>query len=284
MDRMRLGPMRGCVLLAAALSWWPASRAAAQEAGDDFFAFANREWLRATEVPAGRESWNARTAINDLTRRQVVTLLDDAAAQPAGSLARKVADYQAAWLNERAIEARGIAPLRPLLEGIDRIRDRAALTRHLGGGLGADVDPLNWGVFQSSRLLGLSVEQGIHGEQANDAFLLQGGLGLPDREHYVSAEPRMRALRTRYEEYIARMLSLAGFERATERARAVLALETAMARGQATREASADDRNAGNLWTRGDFARRRRAWTGRHSSTRRGWRGRTRSSPGSPAP
>ena len=256
MDRMRLGPMRGCVLLAAALSWWPASRAAAQEAGDDFFAFANREWLRTTEIPAGRESWNARTAINDLTRRQVVTLLDDAAAQPAGSLARKVADYRAAWLNERAIEARGIAPLRPLLEGIDRIRDRAALTRHLGGGLGADVDPLNWGVFQSSHLLGLSVEQGIRGEKTNVAFLLQGGLGLPDREHYVSAEPRMQALRTRYEEYIGRMLALAGFERATERARAVLALETAMARGQATREASADDRNAGNRWTRGDFARR----------------------------
>ena len=274
MYRLRLRPMRGCVLLAAALLWWPASRAIGQATadrrppelehgvdqsirpGDDFFAFANGEWLRTTEIPAGREAWNARTEINELTRRQVARLLDDAGAQPAGTLARKVADFRAAWMNERAIEARGIAPLRLLLDSIHRVRDKAALTRLLGSGLGADVDPLNWGVFRSSRLLGLSVEWGIHGEKTNVAFLLQGGLGLPDREHYLGTEPRMQALRTRYQEYIGRMMALAGFERAEERARAVMALETAMARGQATREASADDNNAGNLWTRTDFARR----------------------------
>ena len=274
MNRMRQATRCAGVLLTAGLCAWPASRAFAQEAsdrrppqlepgvdpgvlpGDDFFAFANGDWLRTTEIPAGRESWNARTEINELTRRQVTALLDDAAAEPPGSIARKVADFRAAWLNERAIEDRGIAPLAPLLDSIDKVRDKAALTRLLGSSLGADVDPLNWGVFRSARLLGLSVEPGIRGEASNVAFLLQGGLGLPDREHYVSTEPRMQALRIRYHEYIRRMLALARFPREEERARAVMALETAMARGQATREASADDANAGNRWTPADFARR----------------------------
>ena len=127
-----------------------------------------------------------------------------------GSTARKVADFRAAYLNEAAIEARGIAPLKPLLDSIDHVGDKAALTRLLGRGLRADVDPLNWGVYQSSYLLGLSVEPSIHGEKTYVAFLLQGGLGLPDREHYVSTEPRMQALRARYQEYIGRLLRLAG--------------------------------------------------------------------------
>ena len=120
----------------------------------------------------------------------------------------------------------------------------------------ADVDPLNWGVYQSSSLLGLSVEPSIHGEKTYVAFLLQGGLGLPDREHYLSAEPRMQALRAKYREYIGGLLAFGGFDRAEQRADAVLALETAIAQSHATRELSANDHNADNVWTRADFARR----------------------------
>ena len=85
---------------------------------------------------------------------------------------------------------------------------------------------------------------------------MQGGLGLPDREDYLSADPGKEALRARYREYIRKMLTLAGFDRADERASAVLALETAIAQSQATREASANDHNADNVWTRSDFAQR----------------------------
>ena len=257
MHGIRLRSVLGRVLLAAALSWWPGSRAVAQAVrpGDDFFGFANEAWLSATSIPAGRPSWTARTEIGELTRQQVATVLDDAAARPAGSLARKVSDFRSAWLNEAAIESRGIAPLRPALDSIARVRDRAGLTQLLARGLGADVDPLNWGIYRSDHLLGLSVEQSIHGEKTYVAFLVQGGLGLPDREQYVSDEPRMTALRARYQEYVARLLSLAGFDRATERAARVLALETALARGQATREASANDHNADTLWTRAEFSR-----------------------------
>jgi endothelin-converting enzyme/putative endopeptidase len=80
----------------------------------------------------------------------------------------------------------------------------------------ADVDPLNWGIYESSSLLGLSVEPSIHGERNYVAFFLQGGLGLPDREQYISAEPRIQALRTKYREYIGSLLSFGGFDRAEQ--------------------------------------------------------------------
>jgi predicted metalloendopeptidase len=236
------------ILIAATL----ASRFAAQEnPGDDFYAYANAAWLKAATIPAGKERWGARDELEAQARLRIAALLDAAASAKPGSPERKVADYRAAYLNEAAIEAKGLASLRPLLDRVDKVADKADLTRLLGRGMRADVDPLGFGIYKSASVLGLSVEQSIHGERTNVGFLVQGGLGLPDRDDY--ADP---AKRERYRAYIAKMLTLAGFDRADERAAAVLALETAIAQGHATREASANDRNADNVWMRADFTQK----------------------------
>jgi len=223
--------------------------------GNDFFAYANGRWLDATTIPAGKERWAARNDIDEVTRRRVAVLLDDARKAPFGSVARKVADYRAAWLDEGTIESKGIAPLRPALDSIDRVRDKAALTALLGRGIRADVDPLNWAVYRSASILGLSVEPSVHGEKTYVAFLLQGGLGLADRDQYLGSDSASRMLRTQYQEYVAALLKLAGFDRSSERAAKVLALETAIAETQGTRAATANDHNADHLWTRADFTR-----------------------------
>ena len=222
--------------------------------GDDFFSYANGAWLRATVIPAGRDRWGARNAIDVVTERQMAELFEAVRHAPAGSLARKVADFRAAWLNEDRIEARGLAPLQPALDSIDRVQDRTALTRLLGASVLADVDPLNWGIYQSSSIVGLSVEQGLGGEGVYLPFLVQGGLGLPDRESYLSTDSGPETLRHRYQTYVSRLLVLSGRDDADRRAAAVLALETELAKGQATPEVSADDGNAANLWSRTEFA------------------------------
>ena len=223
--------------------------------GDDFFTYANGSWLKATAIPAGKERWSPRNEIEQLVRQQIAILLDGASAEPVGSNARKVADFRTAYLDEATIEARGTTPLKPMLNEIDRVQDKTALTRLLGRGLRADVDPLNVGVYNSSHLLGLAVEEGNNGEKTYVAFLLQGGLGLPDRDHYLSTAPGMQALRTSYRKYIGHLLALTGSDHADQRAEAVMALETAIAQSHATREVSANDHNADHLWTRADFAR-----------------------------
>jgi predicted metalloendopeptidase len=221
--------------------------------GDDFFAYANGGWLKATVIPAGRERWSARDELNEQARVRVAALLDAASTAPAGSSARKVADFRAAWMNEKAIEANGLTPLKPLLDRIDRISSKADLTRHLGHAMRADADPMGFGVYTSASVLGLSVAQSIHGEKNTVAFLVQGGLGLGDRDLYLNDDA---ALRRRYRDSIRTMLTLAGFDNADQRASAVLALETALAQSHASRESSANDHNADQVWTRSDFAQR----------------------------
>ncbi|MES2176903.1 MAG: M13 family metallopeptidase [Gemmatimonadota bacterium] len=224
--------------------------------GDDFFAYANGAWLEATEIPQGKERWGARDETNELTRQRIARVFDEARSAPRGSTARKVADFHAAWLNEGAIEARGVSPIKAQLERIESITDKGTLTRALGHRVRADVDPLNWAVYESSSLLGLSVEPSIHGEKTYVAFLLQGGLGLTDRDRYLSADPRMQSLRKTYRDYIKGLLAFGNVDRADQRADAVLALETAIAQSHGTPERSANDHNADTVWTRADFARR----------------------------
>jgi putative endopeptidase len=223
--------------------------------GDDFFAYANGAWLKAAVIPAGRDRWTVRDDINAITRRQVDALVDDAGRSSPGSLARKVADFRGALLNEAAIEARGVAPLAPLLARIDRVGDAVALARLLGSTTPADVDPLNVGIYASASVLGLAVEHSIHGERTYSAFLVQGGLGLGDRDRYLSQTSEAVEQRGRYQAYVARLLTLTGVDHADQRAQSVLALETALAGTHATRQASAVDRNADHEWSRADFAR-----------------------------
>src|SRR5262245_50702307 len=92
--------------------------------GDDFFSYANGAWLKTTVIPAGSTRWNARNEIDVRTRDQLARVLDDAGQLPDGTLGRKVADFRAAYANEDAIEARGLAPLSPMLDSIARIRDK----------------------------------------------------------------------------------------------------------------------------------------------------------------
>src|SRR3954466_7668505 len=68
--------------------------------GDDFFAYANGAWLKSTIIPVGKARWGARDEINDITRQRIAKLLDDARNAKAGSLARKVADFREAYINE----------------------------------------------------------------------------------------------------------------------------------------------------------------------------------------
>ncbi len=253
-----------CLLLTAALLAGMAPAVQAQDEpgvdggiapGDDFFAYANGAWLKANDIPPGRARWDARSEIGESTRLRVASLVQGAGPAPAGTPARQVADFHAAYLDEAAIEARGLAPLKPLLAGIDQVRSKAGLARLLGSTVRADVDPLNLGVYDSAHVLGLAVQASNHGEKENVAFLLQGGLSLPSREHYLGTEPAMQALRGQYQAYAEQVLVQLGQRDTGRRAAAVVALETAIAQSHATPEVSANDRNADQVWTRADFAR-----------------------------
>jgi len=225
--------------------------------GDGFDAYANGGFRKATEIPADRASIGSfLTAALLVERRNIEIITGAGQGNPAaGSNARKIADYYAAWLNRAAIDARGAAPLQPLLARINAISDRRALSAALGANIRADVDPLNATTFGTENLLGVFVAQGLQEPNRNFAYLLQGGLGLPDRDYYLSDTAEMIEVRNGYRAYIGQMLTLMGVPDAEARAGRIFELETKIARAHAEAVA-AQDPHVVETWARADFASR----------------------------
>ncbi len=85
-------------------------------------------------------------------------------------------------------------------------------------------------------------------------YLLQGGLGMPEREYYLSADPKMGGLRIKYLAYIEQLLALAKIPDANAKAKRIFALETKIAEAHASRAESEDFQNSAAEWSRADFA------------------------------
>jgi putative endopeptidase len=226
--------------------------------GDDFFAYANGGWLKATEIPADRSSQNIFGVLSESAAKRTVALIEAATAQkaPEGSEARKIGDYYASFMDEAAIEKLGAAPLKPELDRIAAIRGRRDLAAMLGSTLRADVDALNATSFHTDRLFGLWVAEDLTDTRLYRPYLMQGGLGMPDRQYYLSPEPRYVELGVKYQAHVAKMLRLAGFGDAEARAARVLALETAIAGVHWTVDETSDVLKANTVWTRAELPRK----------------------------
>ena len=226
--------------------------------GDDFFAYANGAWDKTAEIPADRSRYGLGAQMVEITDKRVADIIQNLGkgGQPLTAEQKKIADYYAAYMDEAAIEARGLKPIEGELKAIEAIKTRKDLAKALGRTLRADVDVLNATNYYTQNLFGLWVAADLDHPKRYAAFLLQGGLGMPDRDYYLTASPRMDAIRTRYQAHIATLLKLAGVADAEARAAKVYALELAIAKGQESLEDSEDVQKGDNHWTRADFAQK----------------------------
>jgi len=226
--------------------------------GDDFDGYANGAWRAKTEIPADRPSTGIFLQVFNLAEQRNAQLIADAAKAnaAAGTDQRRIADYYNAYLDTATIEKHGLAPIKPELDAIAAIADKVALAKALGADLRADVDPLNATNFHTEHLFGLFVTQALDNPSEEVPYLLQGGLGLPERDYYLSTTPQMAQIRTDYKAYLAKIFTLAGMSDPAARADRVMALETKIAIAHLDNVASQDVHKADNSWKQADFAKK----------------------------
>src|SRR5688572_11748310 len=225
--------------------------------GDDFDLYANGAWKKATEIPADRASLSTGFYVFEKAEKRTAELIQslEKANPAAGTDERRIADYYAAYMDEAGIEQRGLAPLQPELDKVAAIADLAGLSRYFGQSLRADTDPLNSTNFYTENLFGLFVAQGLEDPSKNVGTLMQGGLGMPDREYYLAADKAMAGNRAAYRTYIASLLKLAGDADADQKAQAIFGLEMKIAKAHASVVDSQDIHKANNPWPTADFAK-----------------------------
>jgi len=234
----------------------PASLDTAVKPGDEFFDYANGSWVKNTPIPEDRSSIGGFYIADQERERQTREMLDGIlkSTPAAGSNEARIASYYRAYLDTAAIDAAGLAPARADLDAIGRLADKQQLSAALGATLRADTDPLNSTNFWTENLFGVFVTQGLAGGETIP-YLMQGGIGLPEREYYLSADAEMARVRDAYRAHLVQVLTLAGHRDPKTAARRVMDLETKIARAHATREESEDFSKGAKVWSRAELER-----------------------------
>lgn len=212
--------------------------------GDDFNRYASGHWIDTYVLKDYETNYGSFNQLRDRAEEQTHALMNELLARKdlaAGSNAQKLRDYYISFMDRAGRDAAGIKPLQPTLDRIAGIKDKAGLVAAFGAA----------GIDGSSTPLGLFVGIDRKNPDLYQVGLGVGGLGLPDRDYYLNPDARFEKIREAYVAHIARMLGFAGVPAAdaTTRAKAVMALETALAKLQWDRVKLRDRDKTYNLFT-----------------------------------
>jgi predicted metalloendopeptidase len=219
--------------------------------GDDFFSYADGGWVKNTPIPADRSRIGAFWIADQEREKNTRALFDQIIkSSPTSGTDALVANYYKAYAATDAIDRAGLAPAKADLDAIGRIADKHQLSAAIGATLRADTDPLNATNFQTENLFGIFVTQGLATPGEQLPYLMQGGIGLPERDYYLSGDAKMADTRARYKAYVAQFLQDAGYPDPQGAAGRILALETKIAQAHEPREQSEDFATGAQVWTR----------------------------------
>lgn len=196
---------------------------------EDFYHYANGEWLVQNPIPDDQSIWATFTILRELTNDQVQTLVLEASQNRGaeGSMSQKVGDFYKAGLDSAKIDAEGIAPLKSELDRIERIQTKGDLIKEIAHMHKYSASPL---FFFFSTVDAKNSEMVI-------ATIWQGGLGLPDRDYYLNNDTRSKEIRDKYVKHLDNMFMLLGLNKldAAEEADKVVDFETRLAKASNTR-------------------------------------------------
>jgi predicted metalloendopeptidase len=198
---------------------------------DDFYRHVNGVWLTRTEIPADKAGAFAELA--DKAEADVRAIIEAAASggnRPAGSVAQQVGDLFTSFMSEARVEQLGATAIKAELEKIDAITTVQGMAAEAGA-----LSAIN---------AGGPVNAGIASDKKDPTrtilYLAQGGIALPDRDYYLQDDQKFVDVRRKYQEFLEKVFTLAGRPNAPADAKAVLGLETELAKIQWTRVESRD--------------------------------------------
>jgi putative endopeptidase len=186
--------------------------------GDDFYRYVNGTWVSTFQMPPDKARYGVFDALRDKSETDVRTLLDELAASPGapGSVRQKVTDLYASWMDEAALETRGIEPLRADLAAIAAARSKRDIVALMGN-------------FDYAGPIGMYISPDPADTTRYVVNVTQSGLGMPVRDYYLNEGDKFDSYRAAYKAYVTKILGLIGDDDPAASAEAIVALETELA-------------------------------------------------------
>ncbi len=211
----------------------------------DFFQYSCGGWIKRNPIPPDQSSWDTYSKMQDENVARLRGILETASAPDAKRSApeQKIGDYYASCVDEKAIDAKGMEPLKPELERIAKIDSKTEL---------ADAAAV---MVDENVLFRFGSTQDFRDANQEIAEADQGGLGLPDRDYYVKEDAKSVELRKQYLAHVQKMFELLGdpAETAKTESETVMRIETALAKGSQTRVERREPKNLDHKMTSAEF-------------------------------
>lgn len=210
---------------------------------EDFYQYANGEWLSRNPIPEEQSSWGMSSELRERNYIVLRGILEESVASDAmaGTNKRKAGDFWRTAMDTEKLKEDGAAPLHTDMKRIAEMKTLGDLQAFLYDSH-ARGDRI---------LFGSSVFQDLKNSDQYMFYATQGGLGLPDRDYYTREDDESVALRSKYTAHVSAMLQLLGdsAETADSAAQAILALETRLAEASLSNVERRDPANLYNLQT-----------------------------------
>ena len=211
----------------------------------DFYQYACGNWIKSAEIPADQSRWGGFSEVRERNRSIEHDILEKAAAGGAGrdGIDQRIGDLYGSCMDEKAVNAKGVAPLQPELDRIAAIKDKGALIDEIAHVHLIGPNPL-FNFYSNSDL---------HNADQVIAYIDQGGLSLPDRDYYLKDDnAKMKEMRQHLVEYVTQTFTLAGQtpQQAADSAQTVLRIETSLAKAAMDRTARRDPKNLDHKMSR----------------------------------
>lgn len=203
--------------------------------GDNFYEFTNGTWAKNTPIPADKSNYGMFTMLDDLSKERTRVIVEEAAKDPSS----KIGLAYTAYTDTAAIEAKGLMPIKPWLDEVSALNSKA----------GYPALAAKAGIYGIGGPFGFYVGQDDKNPDRYVPVMFQGGLGMPDRDYYLSKDAKIVETRAKYLQFLTAMLVEAGTPNAAARAKAILDFETKIAGVHWTQVDSRDSTKTYNLMT-----------------------------------
>lgn len=217
--------------------------------GDNFYLYANGNWLKNNPVPASKTRWGSFDVLAQKSAERLRELAEEAAANPSkNAIMQRVGDFYASAMDSAKIEALGYTPIKEQLEYLKSINDKSQVLKAIAGMRTEGIGGILFGFYISQD--DKDVNQYI-------PKFSQGGTSLPDRDYYLKDDARSKAIRAAFLSYMSDLFSMTGDDPALAKSKAgsVLDLETALAKIQLSRVEMRDPKKTYNKFSVADFSK-----------------------------
>jgi len=191
---------------------------------DDFFMYANGNWIKNAKIPDDQYSWGSFTTLYEENLKKLRAIVEETSLKkhPKGSIQQKVGDYYKSGMDTITLEKMGYDPLKPVLQKIDALRNYKELLLFIAENYyKSGID-----------LLGFSVGTDEKNSTKNIATLSQTALTLPEKDYYFRADAKTNEQRKKMVAFATQLFTLVGIDLNTAQKNAtdVLNIETAIAK------------------------------------------------------